>query len=166
MRPTIPITANPCPGSSASGISDQRGLTLIEILITLFILSVGILATARLQADAIRGDTKAERLTLSSHRALSLAESLSGLPFDAPDLADGLHGPLPHPPFWIGWSVTPDLPLPALTRDADGSTISPISISKTITIVVFDTPDGFNDPNGNNRTLTLSLVKTRSLSNP
>lgn len=158
-----PITAKPCPRSSACGISDLRGLTLVEILITLFILSVGLLSVARLQADAIRGDARAERLSLATHQAVNRKEQLSGLAFDDPDLSAGLHGPVAQAPFWIGWSVTPDLPLPPLTEDTDGAPISPRPVSKTVNIVVFDNALGFNGNSDGNRILTLSLIKTRSL---
>ena len=51
-------------------IERNDGLTLIEVLITLVILSVGLLALAGLQISAIKGNSNSKRMTM----AVSIAE--------------------------------------------------------------------------------------------
>lgn len=118
---------------------------------------------ANLQITAIKGDSLASRLTLASSIAANQAEDISGLKFNDPALDPGDHGPQLFNRFWVGWRVTPDIPLGPITQDTNGQTMPPISISKTIDIIIFDTGQAFSEPESSNRILTLSLVKTRSL---
>ena len=49
--------------TSKSRVSIEDGFTLIEIMITLVILSVGLTALAGLQVSAIKGNTFSKRMT-------------------------------------------------------------------------------------------------------
>lgn len=66
----------------------NRGFTLIEILMALVLLSVGVLAVAALQGTGLRAAAHAERMSLGSAAAKSLAERLMALPYQHPELAD------------------------------------------------------------------------------
>lgn len=64
------------------------GFTLIEILMALTLLSVGVLAVAALQGTGLRAAAQAERMSLGTAAAKSIAEQLMALPYDHPELAD------------------------------------------------------------------------------
>lgn len=64
------------------------GFTLIEILMALTLLSVGVLAVAALQGTGLRAAAQAERMSLGSAAAKSVAEKLMALPYEHPELAD------------------------------------------------------------------------------
>jgi type IV pilus modification protein PilV len=59
---------------------NQKGFTLLEILIGLVILAVGILAIAGMQITSIRGTSFSNRLSQASVIAQEGLESLKGLP--------------------------------------------------------------------------------------
>ncbi len=55
---------------------NQRGFTLIEMLIAVFILSVGLLAVASLQTTAINSNSIANRLSVATSLAQAVMEDL------------------------------------------------------------------------------------------
>lgn len=67
------------------------GFTLIEILMALTLLSVGVLAVAALQGTGLRAAAHAERMSLGSAAAKSVAERLMALPYAHAELED-THG--------------------------------------------------------------------------
>lgn len=62
-------------------LGSNHGFTLIEVMITLVILSIGILAMARLQIAAIRGNGLSQRMTTAASIAEGKIEQLKNTPF-------------------------------------------------------------------------------------
>ena len=93
----------------AEKTADEAGLTLVEVLFTLAIVSVGLLSMAFLQVRSIRDNRTARMKTEATLLAAGTLERLRLLPFDHPDLAeDGS----PHrleansgAAFWVQWTV-------------------------------------------------------------
>ncbi|MGA1870346.1 MAG: type IV pilus modification PilV family protein [bacterium] len=69
-------------------MNNNKGFTIIEILITLVILSVGLLVIAELQITIIRGNDTARRMTEMITMVQEKLEELSSLPPDDPQLVD------------------------------------------------------------------------------
>ncbi len=93
----------------AEKTTGDAGLTLIEVLFALAIVSVGLLSMAGLQVRSIRDNRTARMKTEATLLAAGALERLRLLPFDHPDLAEG--GP-PHrleansgAAFWVQWTV-------------------------------------------------------------
>lgn len=146
----------------------QEGFTLVEVLIALFILTVGILGAAVMQIAAINGNSTAMRLTDASSWASDAHEALIALPFTLPgaatptdpllldDNGDGLAGldntdiagspadggPVLHENYTVFWNVADDYP---------------ITNCKTIRVIV-----RYNDK-GINKTVTQNFTKKRTL---
>jgi prepilin-type N-terminal cleavage/methylation domain-containing protein len=143
--------------------SNDNGFTLIEILISILLFSIGILAVSSLQLNSIKGNTQANSFTIAGSAASNHSESLKALRFNDPQLDDGLHPAQPLGRLWVGWNVTSNVPLNPISEDTDGKPIDPYSICKTIEIVVFSNSMGFDDPTKKNRLFACSLIKTRRL---
>ncbi len=103
------------------------GLTLLETLIALLILSVGILGVASMQVGSIRNNAKARRATCDSVAASESLETILALPYDDPLLRDVDGGYKPsspdHGPFKIAitlstieWEVDDHFPVPNTKR--------------------------------------------------
>jgi type IV pilus assembly protein PilV len=88
--------------------SSEGGFTILEALIAVSILAVGILAVASLQGSAIRSNGSAMELADATARISSQLETLTMLPFTAPELdSEGNpHGPVASGPYKITWNVT------------------------------------------------------------
>jgi prepilin-type N-terminal cleavage/methylation domain-containing protein len=134
------------------------GYTLIEVLIAIAIFSIGILAVASMQTDAIMKTVSSRNTTEALELASAHVEFLHGIPLydDSLDL-DGngvveqfdMHADLveivdnPHEiavdRYTIQWTVTDDEPLDAITNIYSTTGPDPLTISKTILVTVFDT---------------------------
>lgn len=68
-------------------VSNQKGLTLIEAMVTLVLLSVGMLGVAGMLTLAINGSTASYDRTSGNGVAMSVLESLKSLPFTDANLA-------------------------------------------------------------------------------
>ena len=68
--------------------ADQRGFTLIEILIAITIFAIGILAVASMQISSINGNADAQRITDASTIAQDQLEELMALDYNDPLLND------------------------------------------------------------------------------
>ncbi len=62
--------------ASGSGVSRQRGLTLIEVLIALLVLSIGLAGIAALHLTALRNVHSSYHTSIASSAALDLEERL------------------------------------------------------------------------------------------
>jgi len=67
---------------------DQKGFTLIEIMISIAIFAIGILAVGIMQGAAVKGNTHANRVTSATNLAQDKIEYLMGLPYNHLDLQD------------------------------------------------------------------------------
>jgi type IV pilus assembly protein PilV len=92
----------------------QEGFTLIEVLISMAVLSFGMLAVASMQTVAIRVNSFSNRLTEGTTLVQDKIEELMGLPFNDPNLSDPTPGAGPcqaytDPPsshgYTVGWCV-------------------------------------------------------------
>jgi len=66
----------------------QSGFTLVEVLIALFIFSVGILGLGAMQLNSIRGNSQARRISEATNVAADQIEKFFALDYDDPDLND------------------------------------------------------------------------------
>lgn len=74
-------------------MKNQKGSTLIEAMIAIFILAIGILAAMGMQIRAIGASSSALNRTDANNVALSLLETLKQLNFDDPNLAQTTASP-------------------------------------------------------------------------
>ena len=76
---------------AVSGLTliNNRGLTLLEVLVAIAILSFGLLAIATMQASSIKGNSQAIGLTEAITLAQDKVEELMRLPYDDATLDDG-----------------------------------------------------------------------------
>lgn len=81
---------------------DENGFTLIEVLIALFVLTIGILGMMVMQTTAIQGNARASSLTIASTLAGDQVEILRNTPFD--DLVNGTRTDIPTG-YDITWTV-------------------------------------------------------------
>lgn len=66
----------------------QKGFSILEVIISIAILSIGILATARMQTVAVRSTSLASRITVDSIAAQDLIERVVSAPYSDPSLTD------------------------------------------------------------------------------
>ncbi|MBU1698464.1 MAG: prepilin-type N-terminal cleavage/methylation domain-containing protein, partial [Proteobacteria bacterium] len=75
---------------------NQKGFTLIEIMIAITVLAIGILGVAKMQLSAVKGNSYASGLTEATAFAQNKMEELVALAYDDADLndddADGISG--------------------------------------------------------------------------
>ncbi|WP_419175782.1 type IV pilus modification PilV family protein [Desulfosediminicola sp.] len=69
-------------------IRDTSGFTLIEVLIAIVVFGVGILSLVSMQVAGIKGNARAERITVASDWGSDQIEQLFSLEYDDPDLVD------------------------------------------------------------------------------
>lgn len=72
-------------------IKENKGFTIVEVMIALAIFSIGYLAYSSLQIAATKANTKARWLTLAVTCATDKIEQLLELPYTHADLAAGTH---------------------------------------------------------------------------
>ena len=60
--------------SSGQSLSDQRGFTLIELFISIVVLTIGLLGTAALTTGVVRGNLSAKNMTTATAIAQSCFE--------------------------------------------------------------------------------------------
>jgi prepilin-type N-terminal cleavage/methylation domain-containing protein len=65
---------------------NQRGFSLLEVLVGLVVLAFGLLATAGMQLSSIQGNHFSSDLTQATVRALNKLEELKNLPYSDPKL--------------------------------------------------------------------------------
>ena len=102
------------------GKTVEEGFTLVEVLIAIFLLTVGILGMASMQVMALQGNSFAGSISESNALGQYKIEELMALPYDHADLEDLNAGPTttpyadPSPPdgYVIIWEVDADNPVP------------------------------------------------------
>lgn len=83
------------------GRKREKGFTLIEVMVALFILTIGILAVASMQNSSLLGTARSNAVTLATNVAMDRMERLLCLPFNTWD-ATG-----PYPPTYSGNDTCP-----------------------------------------------------------
>ena len=98
----------------------EAGFTLVEVIIAIFLLTIGILGMASMQVQALQGNSFAGNISESNALCQYKIEELMSLPYDHADLEDLNAGPTttvytdPSPPegYVITWEVDADNPVP------------------------------------------------------
>ncbi len=72
-------------------VRGERGITLVEVLIAIVVLSIGILAVGQLFPAGSRSQVRARMTTSAGYYAQEKLEELACLTFTAPDLNPGRH---------------------------------------------------------------------------
>jgi len=129
---------------------------LIEALVAIAIFSIGFLAVASMQTNALSSTTQSRRVTEAVELATRQAEFLRGIPFYPnypntavtpatrfqfdPDLADGLHEDTDGN-YTIRWEITPDVPMGSVANIYTSPLPAPnlVTLSKTVDVTVFET---------------------------
>ena len=124
-----------------SKANNPRGYTLLEVMIAMVILSVGILATSKLQISFMQSNTKSITITEGSAQVQTKIEELINLPYaslaNGNDIVQvGGDGRI----YNFTWAVTPD---------------SPFIGTSTIDVLV-----AWNDENQVARNVTYTFTKT------
>lgn len=92
-----------------NGALPERGFSLLELMVALIVLSIGVLAVARLFPAGTHGQTQDRMQSTASYLAQEELERLGGLDFDDTQLSIGRHpaggattacGPNDH---WSRW---------------------------------------------------------------
>lgn len=137
----------------------NRGYTLVEVLISMAIGAIGIMAVMQMQLSALKATNNSQHHTTAEALLQLEAESLQGMPFYVSffnfpaQLTAGEHSdPTMSSLFTIYWTVTDDTPLaavPNIITKAGGT----VTVSKTITIQVTQNKNGVSQApaaNGSN----------------
>lgn len=100
---------------------NNKGFSLLEILIGLVILAIGLLAIAALQTTSVRGNFFSHHLMQATYIAQDRLEFLRNLPYDNPLLAEGNYPD--------GTARIPDVP-------------GGILFNRSYNVIVVNDPDG------------------------
>lgn len=95
-------------------LKKENGFTLLEVIVSIAILTFGLLAVASMQITAIRGNDLAGRVTEASGWGQEKVEELSGLSYTDADLdPNGNPHTEQNPPagYTITWNVTANNPV-------------------------------------------------------
>ena len=89
-------------------VPNNKGFTLVEVMIGMAIFIIGYLAVASMQIVAIRGDASARKTTEAATLAADRLETLIVLPYE--NIAAG--GPVTEGAYEVSWQVDEDTMLP------------------------------------------------------
>lgn len=149
-------------------LKNDQGFTLIESLIAMFVLAIGILALNTMQISSIRGNTTANKLTVTSTLAGNSYERLLNISYDDStmdtDPASNPHSDaeltglqLPSHVSSVSWNVTEWTNTDNLDNDGDGVTDESDELNiKAVTLNV-------NYRDRGTKTLTISFYKSGML---
>jgi type IV pilus assembly protein PilV len=118
--------------------NDQKGFSLIEILIAMTIFAIGVLALAQMQVTAIRGNAFSSTTTDGTTLAQDRIERLMTTPYDDANLNAGNHGPETQGVYNVSWNVVND---------------TPVANTKTVNVSVTWTANSWN------RSVSLRCIK-------
>jgi prepilin-type N-terminal cleavage/methylation domain-containing protein len=88
----------------------SRGFTLIEVLISMAIFSIGILAVGAMQINSTNSNTAARIQTEETTLVVDQIEQLTALDYDDADLDASDHS-LDQSPYTVSWTVAEDEPV-------------------------------------------------------
>jgi len=132
--------------------SDQKGFSLLEILIAISILAVGLLALAQMQITSIQGNAFSSRTTDATTFAQDALEQLMALDYTDADLTDGWHPPGSQAQVSATQQAQPGGVTYTLSWDVTEN--SPIDDVKTIDMTVTWSEGG------RQRTLSMQFIKS------
>lgn len=87
---------------------DDRGFTIVEVMIAIAIFSIGVLAVTQMQVRALNAGRQSFNQTEAAMWAANQAEAFIALPFDDPALAVGATGNAPMGSggmYQVAWAV-------------------------------------------------------------
>ena len=87
----------------------EGGFTLLEVIVSVSVLTLGLLAVASMQTAAIRGNDNAYRMTESATWAQDRLEALTALPYSDPALSIGTGKADPVSRTPAGYTITYDV---------------------------------------------------------
>jgi type IV pilus assembly protein PilV len=95
----------------------EQGFSLVEVLVSVMILSIGLMAVASMQINAGRSDIRSMGMTEGGALAHGKMEELIGRPYEHPDLVDDDLIAVPRQPeireeYSLVWSVADNTPIP------------------------------------------------------
>lgn len=128
----------------------QGGFTLLEIIITLAIFTIGILGVAAMQLRAIHGNSSGQRLTEASAQAQEIMERILEEPFASyvPEI-----GQVPPTSFTTGpFTVTRVIAAPPVP--------STLTIAQALWVTV---NVSWTEPGGNQRNIPLTFIKSMNM---
>ena len=153
---------------------EHNGFTLVELLIALFIFSVGILGVGTMQLSSIQGNSKGNRISEASNIAADRIEQAMAMPYDSDsntkdDDGDGLIDAADAKELYIDVNGNGSFGLNDSPPDTDVGPISsadgnyqiywnvavdyPVAGAKTIRVIV--------DPPGSDPNVTMEVVKAK-----
>ena len=98
--------------AAAGRCKQEKGYTLIEVMMAISILAVGMLAVASMQTSGIRVNSTAGHITTRATWAQDRIETLMALPYSNTLLDAGNHGPETKPGnYTVSWVVADDNPV-------------------------------------------------------
>jgi type IV pilus assembly protein PilV len=111
-------------------LKNNKGFTLIEVIIAVSILTVGILAVGALQTSSVRGNYSAWTTSEATTIAVAKIEELMHLSWDDANLIVGLHNCPNRGPYAISWNVTD----PAFIAQTKGITVTVSGVGRVATL--------------------------------
>jgi len=110
---------------------NDKGFTIIEVLIAMVIFAVGILGLTKMQITSINTNADAGRYTEGSTWGVSKIEDIIATAYDDATLNNGTTGTLTHGIYSVAWTITDSVPIPnvkniniVVTWDVKGKTKS------------------------------------------
>jgi type IV pilus assembly protein PilV len=89
-------------------MQDEKGLTLLEVLVAMVVLSLGLLALAKMQITAIQVNAISGRLSQGTAIAQDKVEQLMALPYADANLEVTTHTETRPAGYTITWQVAQD----------------------------------------------------------
>lgn len=107
--------------AAARPIRNQRGFTMVEMMIALVLFGVGMMALAQVLPNGLSVRDKARRMSVATSMAQEEIERLRDLPYNHQDLAGGTHTDPDNPvddAYRRSWEVQADNPVIDMKRVA------------------------------------------------
>jgi Tfp pilus assembly protein PilV len=115
-------------------LRNQRGASVVEIMVALILLGVGLVAAMRTLPESNAKTTRSRNKTKAVNIAQEKIEQLMGLPFNAADLAPGAHADPDNPVdghYNRTWNVADDTPVAGM-KDISVSVRFPTSSADSV----------------------------------
>jgi prepilin-type N-terminal cleavage/methylation domain-containing protein len=90
-------------------LDGSEGFTLIEVIVAVFVFSIGILATVSMQISSLQGNSIANSNTVAASIAATVIEELRPLAYNDPALAPGPHALPDQDRYTVSYEVQQDV---------------------------------------------------------